>query len=145
MIKRKPARLPSFYISKKIEPTAFKTALASTYQTAYRLYLITNGIKELTEFLEYSGDDYMVMGTVKTTASFIGEAKEQVWSVKHLQPLIKNKPLYTIKCSVTCKKTNKEIYRCEKSSRRPMHIYNQIEEIFKDISILTPLKIEYAS
>lgn len=142
MLRRKPAKLPQFYISKKIEPTAFKTALASTYQTAYRLYLITNGIKELTEFIEYEGDDYTIMGTVKTTASFIGEAKEQVWAVKHLQPLIKNKPLYTVKCSVTCKKTNKELYRCEKSSKRPMHIYNQIEEIITDITTITPIQLE---
>ena len=142
MLRRKPAKLPQYYISKKIETTAFKTALASTYQTAYRLYLITNGIKEFTDFLEYEGEDYMITGVVKTTASFIGEAKEQVWAVKHLHPLMKNKPLYTIKCSVTCLKTNKEIYRCEKSSRRPMQIYNQIEEIFKDIVILTPVELE---
>jgi hypothetical protein len=142
MLRRKPAKLPQFYISKKIEPTALKTALASTYQTAYRLYLITNGIKELTEFIEYEGDDYMIMGTIKTTASFIGDAKEQVWAVSHLQPLIKNKPLYTIKCSVTCKKTNKELYRCEKSSKRPMHIYNQIEEIITDIITITSIQLE---
>lgn len=142
MLRRKPAKLPQFYISKKIEPTAFKTALASTYQTAYRLYLITNGIKELTEFIEYEGDDYMIMGTIKTTASFIGEAKEQVWAIKHLQPLMKNKPLYTIKCSVTCKKTNKELYRCEKSSKKPMHIYNQIEEIITDIMTMTSIQLE---
>jgi len=38
--------LDSLYITKKIEASAFKTVLASTYQTAYRLYLITNSIKD---------------------------------------------------------------------------------------------------
>lgn len=142
MIKRIPIRLPSFYISKKIETSAFKTALASTYQTAYRLYLITNGIKDFIEFIEYEGDDYFIRAAVKTQASFIGEAKEQVHSVKHLSPLVKNKPLYTIKCSVTCKKTNKELYICDKFSKKPMQIYDQIEECIEDIQIITGLKLQ---
>lgn len=142
-MKRIPIRLPSYYISKKIEISAFKTALGSTYQTAYRLYLITNGIKDFIEFIEYEGDDYFIHAAVTTKASFIGEAKEQVQSIKHLSPLIKNKPIYTLKCSVTCKKTNKELYVCDKFSKKPMQIYDQIEECIKDIEVITSIELQH--
>jgi|TARA_B110000971_G_scaffold211326_1_gene239537 hypothetical protein len=130
---RIPIRLNPAFISKKIEPTAFKTALASSHHTAYQLYLITNGFKELLHFFEYTGDEYFVSATVKTEAGFIGEAKKQVWSVKHLQPLMKKKPIYTLRCSVTEKATNKEVYRCVLESKDSRAIYNQIEESITDL------------
>ena len=64
-----PIRLIEPYIIKKIEASAFKTVLASTYQTAYRLYLITNGIKEIQNFYEATHPDYYILATVKTIAS----------------------------------------------------------------------------
>ena len=46
----KKTRLFKPYLSKKIESGTLQKVLNSTYQTAYRLYLISNEIKELQEF-----------------------------------------------------------------------------------------------
>mgnify|MGYP001062173272 FL=1 len=127
-------KLEKPYIIKKIEPSAFKTALGSTYQTAYRLYLITNGIKEVQTFLESSNEDYFVTALIKTEAAVAGEAKRQVWAVKHLQPLLYKKPRYTVRCSVTDKKTNKTIYKCELTSSNQDVIYAQVQQCIEDLN-----------
>ena len=99
------------FITKKIEASAFKTVLASTYQTAYRLYLITNGIKEFQPFYEETHPDYFINCGVKTEAAVAGEARAQVWNVRHLQPILRKKPRFILRCSITEKKTNKEVYK----------------------------------
>jgi len=124
------------YLTKKIEPTAFKTVLGSTYQTAYRLYLITNEIKELQYFIESKDQDYSISSYVKTIAAPAGDVKRQVWSIKHLSPLLQKKPKYELRCSVTCKKTNKEIYRCELTSINQTVIYKQIQDCISEIKQL---------
>ena len=101
------------YITRKIEASALKTVLASTYQTAYRLYLITNGIKEVQSFYENENKDYNVIASIKTSAAAAGEARAQIWNVKHLQPLLSKKPLYILRCRVTHKESNKIVYRSE--------------------------------
>lgn len=127
-------KLEKPYIIKKIEPSAFKTVLGSTYQTAYRLYLITNGIKEIQNFFECTHEDYFVTAIVKTEAAVAGEAKRQVWAVKHLQPLLYKKPRYSVRCSVTDKKTNKSIYKCELTSSNQNVIYEQVLECIEDLN-----------
>lgn len=129
-------KLEKPYITKKIEASAFKTALASTYQTAYRLYLITNGIKEIQSFIELKHDDYFITAHVKTEAAVAGEAKQQVWAVKHLQPILYKKPRYILKCDVTDKLTNKSIYRCELVSVNPDTIYRQVQECIEDLETI---------
>jgi hypothetical protein len=131
-----PIRLLKPYITKKIEASAFKTVLASTYQTAYRLYLITSGIKEVQPFYEFSHPDYYVAATVKTIAAPAGEVRSQVWNVKHLAPLLRKKPRYVLKCSVTNKLTNKIIYRSEITSIKAQTIYDQIQECVLDLDTL---------
>ena len=121
------------YISKKIEASSFKTVLASTYQTAYRLYLITNDIKELQEFAELEHEDYFLTAFVKTECSAAGEARSQIWNIKHLQPLLNKKPTYNLRCHLTHKMSNKDVYRCNLESIKPTEIYNQIQECINDI------------
>lgn len=121
------------YITKKIEASALKTVLASTYQTAYRLYLITNGIKEVQSFYENENKDYNVIANIKTSAAAAGEARSQIWNVKHLQPLLNKKPLYILKCIVTHKESNKTIYRSEITTIKPETIFNQIQDSIKDL------------
>lgn len=124
------------YLTKKIEPTAFKTALGSTYQTAYRLYLITNEIEELQHFIEVKHPEVWVTGTVKTEAAPAGEVKQQIWAVKHLAPLLSKKPRYILKCSVTQKSTNQELYRCEITTVNKNTIYKQVQDCINDIKQL---------
>lgn len=126
-------KLKKPYITKKIEASAFKTVLASTYQTAYRLYLITNGIKEIQTFYESNHPDYFVFATIKTIAAPAGEARSQVWNIKHLAPILRNKPRYVLKCSVTEKATNRVIYKSENTSIKQSVIYNQIQECIEDL------------
>lgn len=129
-------KLDKPYLTKKIEPTAFKTVLGSTYQTAYRLYLITNEIKELQHFLEITHPDVWVSATVKTIAAPAGEVKKQVWAVNHLAPLLQKKPAYTLKCSVTNKQTNQVVYQCEITSINQTVIYKQIQDCISEIKQL---------
>lgn len=129
-------KLEKPYITKKIEASAFKTALASTYQTVYRLYLITNGIKEIQSFIETKHEDYFIVAHVKTEAAVAGEAKRQVWEVKHLQPILYKTPRYILKCDVTDKATNRSIYRCELVSANQDAIYKQVQECIDELKII---------
>lgn len=129
-------RLHQPYITKKIEPSAFKTVLGSTYQTAYRLYLITNEIEELQHFIQIKHPELWVTATIKIEAAPVGEVKRQIWSVKHLVPLLSKKSRYILKCSVTQKSTNRELYRCELTTVNKNTIYKQIQDCITDLKQL---------
>lgn len=121
------------YITKKIDASALKTVLASTYQTAYRLYLITNNVKEVQSFYENENKDYHVIASIKTSAAAAGEARAQIWNVKHLQPILRIKPRYILRCRVTNKQTNKVIYRSEIISIKADTIYSEVMLCIKDL------------
>ena len=121
------------YITKKIDASALKTVLASTYQTAYRLYLITNNVKEVQSFYENENKDYHVIASIKTSAAAAGEARAQIWNVKHLQPILRIKPRYVLRCRVTNKQTNKVIYRSEIISIKADTIYSEVMLCIKDL------------
>ena len=121
------------YITKKIDVSALKTVLASTYQTAYRLYLITNNVKEVQPFYENENKDYHVIASIKTSAAAAGEARAQIWNVKHLQPILRIKPRYILRCRVTNKQTNKVIYRSEIISIKADTIYSGVLLCIKDL------------
>lgn len=121
------------YLSKKIGPDTLKTVLNSTYQTAYRLYLITNEIEELQQFIEVEHPGLWVTATVKTVAAPTGAAKRQIWAIKHLTPLLQKRPNYTLKCNVRDKQTNKELYGYELVTINENTIYSQIQQCIVDI------------
>ena len=121
------------YITKKIDASALKTVLASTYQTAYRLYLITNNVKEVQSFYENENKDYHVIASIKTSAAAAGEARAQIWNVKHLQPILRIKPRYILRCRVTNKQTNKVIYRSDIISIKADTIYSEVLSCIKDL------------
>lgn len=125
------------YFSKKLAANTIKTVLASPYQTAYRLYLMINDITEIQSFYEELHDDYLIIATLKTVAAPIGDAKRQIWSVTHLQPIISNKPRWIIKASVTDKKTNKELYRFENQTLSEPQLYSDIAECVNGIQTIT--------
>lgn len=124
------------YITKKIDASALKTVLASTYQTAYRLYLITNNVKEVQSFYENENKDYHVIASIKTSAAAAGEARAQIWNVKHLQPILRIKPRYILRCRVTNKQTNKVVYRSEIISIKADTIYSEVLLCIKDLDKL---------
>ena len=124
------------YITQKIEASALKTILASTYQTAYRLYLITSGIKEVQSFYESDNPDFYVLASVKTEAAPVGQVRDQIWNIKHLHPLLNKKPRYLLRVTVTNKLTNKNVYSCELVSIKRETIYNQIQECILDLDVL---------
>lgn len=125
------------YFSKKLAADTLKTVLASPYQTAYRLYLMINGIDEIQDFYEDNHDDYFIIATLRTVATPIGEAKRQIWSVTHLSPIIRKKPRWIIKASITKKSTNKEIYRFYNETLSEEVIYKDIAEIVSEIENIT--------
>lgn len=124
------------YFSKKLAANTLKTVLASPYQTAYRLYLMINDISEIQQFYDDVHEDYLIHATIRTIATPLGEAKRQIWSVTHLQPIIKNKPRWVIKCSVTHKKSNKEIYKLHLETLKEDEVYRTIAEAVSEIEIL---------
>lgn len=137
-------RLKSPYLSTKIEPESIKKVLNSTHNTFYQLLMVTNGIKEVQHFAEINSEDYWLTAYVKTEAAPIGEVKKQVWGITHLQPLLKKRPKYTIRCSLTEKMSNKEIYKCSFESIKTAIIYNQIQECINDLeNILNETDITY--
>lgn len=126
-------RLFKPYISKKLESGTLQQVLDSPYQTAYRLYLIANGIKELQDFASISSEEYDLTAYVKTECGFVGEAHSQVWAITHLQPLLKKKPLYTIRCELKHLMSNRTIYKCVLEHKNPEVIYDQIQECITNL------------
>ena len=129
----KKTRLFKPYLSKKIESGTLQKVLNSTYQTAYRLYLISNEIKELQEFAAIDSEEYDLTAYVKTECGFIGDASKQVWSITHIQPLLQKKPLYTLRCELKHLMTNNVIYKCTLEHKNPEVIYNQIQECIDNL------------
>lgn len=122
------------YIRKKIDHSTLSTVLNSSHQTAYRLYLLTNDIEELQEFARIESEVYSLVAFVKTECAPIGNAKQQIWSIKHLQPILKKKPRYTLRCSLTHNMSNVEVYKCNLVSTDQMEIYSQIQECIEDMN-----------
>ena len=125
------------YFSKKLAADTLKTVLASPYQTAYRLYLMINGIDEIQEFYEDNHEDYFIIATIRTIAIPIGDAKRQVWSVTHLAPIIRKKPRWVIKASITKKSNNEEVYRFYNETLSEDEVYKDIAEIVSEIQNIT--------
>ena len=126
-------RLKNQYIGKKIEAGTLKKVLDSTYHTAYRLYLIANGIKELQEFADIDSEEYSLTAYVKTECGFIGEAKEQIWAITHLQPLLRKTPKYILRCELKHLMSNKVIYKCVLEHKHKDVMYNQIQECIENL------------
>lgn len=126
-------KLAKPYISKKLEASTLRAVLDSTHQTAYRLYLIANGIKELQKFASISSDEYVLTANVVTECGFIGEAKSQIWNVIHLQPLLGKKPKYIVRCELVHLMSNKTVYRCVFEHKNPDAIYNQVQECIDNL------------
>jgi len=132
-IELKGVRLISPYINKKIESSTIKEVLNSTHHTAYRLYLITNGFKELQEFAAIKSDEYDLTAYVKTECGFIGDAKKQVWSITQLQPLLLKKPIFTLRCELRHLMKNEIIYKCTLENKNANVIYDQIQECIHNL------------
>jgi hypothetical protein len=126
-------KLAKPYISKKLEASTLRSVLDSTHQTAYRLYLIANGIKELQKFASIASDEYLLTANVATECGFIGDAKSQVWNLIHLQPLLNKKPKYIVRCELVHLMSNKTLYRCVFEHKNPDAIYNQIQECIDNL------------
>lgn len=141
MLKISRIRLHSLYLTKKIEASAIKTVLASSYKTAYRLLMVTNGVKELQEFAESDHPDYFLTALVRTEYALAGEAREQAWNVKHLQPLLQQKTRYVLRCTLTHRISNRDIYKSELVSKRPQDIYSEIQECISDLTNILEEKL----
>jgi hypothetical protein len=126
-------KLSKPYISKKLEASTLRAVLDSTHQTAYRLYLIANGIKELQKFASISSDEYSLTANVITECGFIGDAKAQLWNIIHLQPLLLKKPKYILRCELVHLITNKTLYRCVFEHKNSEEIYNQVQECIDNL------------
>jgi hypothetical protein len=130
---RKNITLQDPYITKKLHSDTIKTVLVSPYQTAYRLYILINNIFESQDFIDTTHEDYWVHATVKTVAAPAGEAKRQIWSITHLQPILRKKPRYIVKCTVTHKQSNKELYKYRLETLNKNQVYYAIDECIQAV------------
>ena len=130
---RKLIKLQKPYYGKKLHADTIKTILISPYQTAYRLYVLINEITESQDFIETKHDKYWVTAMVKTVAAPIGEARAQIWSITHLQPLLSKKPRYITKCTITDKMSNETIFRFENKTINENTVYSDIEYCVNEV------------
>lgn len=126
--------IPVSYINKKLESSSIPTILNSNYHTAYRLYLITNGIKEVEDFATTDSPDYDLVAYIKTECGFTGDARKQVWNITHLQPLLKKIPKYTLRCELRHKQTNEIIYKCTYQHKNINVMYTHVQECIKQLN-----------
>lgn len=126
-------KLTKPYISKKLEAATLRAVLDSTHQTTYRLYLIANDIKELQKFASIESDEYLLTANVLTECGFIGDAKNQIWNIIHLQPLLNKKPKFIVRCELVHLMSNKTVYKCVFEHKNPEEIYNQIQECIDNL------------
>ena len=133
---QKLIRLQKPYFGKKLHADTIKTILISPYQTAYRLYVMINDIFESQDFIDIKHTDYSVFATVKTVAAPIGEARSQIWSITHLQPILRKKPRYIVKCSVTHKLSNKVVYKFRLETLNPNEVYNAIAQCTDEVEAI---------
>ena len=99
--------------------------------------MLVNEIIELQYFYEGYTDSYNIRGTVRTVAAPAENAKRQIWSIRHLQPILLKKPRYIIKCSIVDKKTNKDILRFVNETKNQRQVYLDIENCIKEIEKIT--------
>jgi hypothetical protein len=123
---QKAIKLSKPYFTKKLESKTLRTVLDSSYHTAYRLYVLINDIFEMQSFYEEKHDKYFITAYIKTDAAPAGPAKKQIWSVMHLQPLLRKKPKYIVKCTVSDKATNKEVFRFRNETLNENVVYENI-------------------
>lgn len=129
---QKLIKLQKPYFSKKLHSDTIKTVLISPYQTAYRLYILINDIFEVQDFIDVKHEDYWIRAIVKTEAIPVGEARSQIWSITHLQPILKKKPRWIVKCIITHKQTNKDVYKYRLETLKEKEVYYAIEQCVRD-------------
>lgn len=127
-------KIPTSYINKKLELSSIPTILKSDHHTAYRLYLITNDIKEIENFAKIDSTDYELIAYIKTECGFTGDARKQIWDIIHLQPLLKKLPKYTLRCELRHKMTGKVIYKCGLQHKNINIMYTQIQECIEQLN-----------
>ena len=82
----------------------------------------------------YSSEEYSLIAHIKTTHTFAGEAKTQIWAVTHLQPLLIKNPKYTLRCELRHLQSNKVVYKCTLEHKNQEIIYNQIQECIDNLN-----------
>ena len=127
-IQRERVHLPSLYTSTSLNPNTIKAIMSSPYETAYRMYLIAEGIKETQDFATIHTNEYTLTAVVRNVCAFTGDAKRQIMTIPKFNVLLSKRPVYVVKCELRCLSTNKILYRCEFKHKNQELIYNQIQE-----------------
>jgi len=126
-------KLTKPYISDSLEQGTIKSILNVSHQTVYRLYLISNGIKELQDFVSIESEEYDLTAYIKTECGFTGDARKQVWSITPLQPLLLKKPRFTLRCELKHLMSNRVLYKCTLEHKNPTAIYKQTQETILEL------------
>ena len=122
-IKRNKISLDKRYITEALENESLTKIVASNNPgIVHRIYLIKNGLKKRQEFLTVNDDRYIVNASISTNYAYAAAARRQAEVISFMKDLLKVKPGYTIRFSITDRSDMKELFFFK-------HVTNNIEEV----------------
>ena len=125
--------LPSLYISKELEKSAFIEAVKENSRfVADNLYHIVNNINKRQNIIIYDGElPYFFEAVINTETAYIGEARYQAQKVYFTKKLLTRKPKYTIKVRIEGKgfDINKTYFTTTYQSCSPVLIIRKINSL----------------
>ena len=123
------------YITKKLKQDTLSRVLESHESAVYRLYLLTNELKEIQYFAEMFHEGISFTATLKTEYALAGDARIQVQDISLFNNLLNKRPKYVIKCECIDLYSNRNIflYRHEVSTKR--QVYNSIKQCLEELVI----------
>lgn len=129
-VNRHKISLDKRYITEALEKESLTKIVASNNAgIVHRIYLIKNGLKKRQEFLSVDNDRYIVNASVNTNYAYAGQARRQAEVISFMKDLLKVKPSYTIRFSITDRNDMKELFSFKHSTSSMEEIVNLIEKL----------------
>ena len=129
------------YLTKKLGPNAVSAALSAGHQTAYRLLLTVNGLKERQTFCRLNNKAYSLTAYVRTDSSPVGECREQIQSIPVFRDILKKRSKITVCCDLIDYETNKSIFKFSNETTKTDTVFSNIEYCVKELSRILECEI----
>ena len=123
------------YITKKLRPDTLSRVLESHESAVYRLYLLTNELKEIQYFAEMFHEGISFSATLKTEYALAGDARIQVRDISLFNNLLNKKPKYVIRCDYSDLYSNKNIFSYHHEVSTKIQVYNSIKQCLEELVI----------
>tara|TARA_B110000908_G_C10142475_1_gene397449 strand:+ start:148 stop:585 length:438 start_codon:yes stop_codon:yes gene_type:complete len=119
------------YINEPLQKEALIEIIrGSSHQTAHRLYLIVNELKERYKFLEVDDHErYVVSASVYVKYAYAGAAKRQASTVSFMEPLLKQRNEYKISFYISERETRLELFNFVHTTTSQQELCELIEKL----------------